>query len=147
MADDNNPAPKPKVNKVKVYAAALGILLLVNFGVETGITFLENATHQWLYPIFPFTRIGLLIITILAANYYIRRRTGKPKPKLWWRIVKPILLILVAYGLTMGAWLSVSNADADRAAAEAESTRRSLPALPEPTTLTIPDNTRADITQ
>ena len=140
MADDNTPAPKPKVNKIKIYLAALGILLLVNLGVETGITLLENATHQWLYPIFPFTRIGLLIITILVANYYIRRRSGKSKPQLWWRIVRPILLILVAYGLTMGAWLSVSNADADRAAAKLESSRRSLPALPEPTVLTTPDN-------
>ncbi len=138
MADDNTPAPKPKVNNVKIYASALGILLLVNLGVETGITYLENAMHQWLYPIFPFTRLGLLIITILAANYYIRRRAGKPKHKLWWRIVKPILLVLVAYGLTMGAWLSVSNADADRAAAKLENTRRSLPALPEPTVLTTP---------
>ncbi|GEM_PF-1618814 len=142
MVDDNTPAPKPTVNKIKVYLAALGILLLVNLGVETGITLIENATHQWLYPIFPFTRIGLLIITILAANYYIRRRSGRPKPKLWWRIVKPILLILVVYGLTMGAWLSVSNADADRAAAELENTRRSLPAVPEPTVLTSPDDTR-----
>jgi len=142
MVDDNTPAPKPTVNKIKVYLAALGILLLVNLGVETGITLIENATHQWLYPIFPFTRIGLLIITILAANYYIRRRSGRPKPKLWWRIVKPILLILVVYGLTMGAWLSVSNADADRAAAELENTRRSLPSVPEPTVLTSPDDTR-----
>ncbi len=147
MADDNSPAPKQKINKVKIYSAALGILLLVNLGVETGITFLENATHQWLYPIFPFTRIGLLIITILAANYYIRRRAGKPKPKLWWRIVKPILLILVAYGLAMGAWLSVSNADGDRAATEFENTRRSLPALPEPPVLTTPDNSGAGSAQ
>lgn len=147
MADNNTPAPKPKVNRTKVYAAALGILLLVNLGVETGITLLENATHQWLYPIFPFTRIGLLIITILAANYYIRRRAVKPKPKLWWRIVKPILLILVAYGLTMGAWLSVSNADADRAAAAAESSRRSLPALPEPPKLTTPEDIGANSAQ
>lgn len=137
MADESAPAPKTKVNKVKVYAAAIGIFLLVNFGVETGITLLENSTHQWLYPIFPFTRIGLLIITILAANYYIRRRAGKPKPKLWWRIVKPILLILVAYGLTMGAWLSVSQADADRAAADAEKARQSLQNLPVPTRLEL----------
>lgn len=130
--NDSPPAPKPKVNKFKIYSAALGIFLLVNFAVETGVTLLENATHQWLYPIFPFTRIGLLIITILATNYYIRRRSGEPKPKLWWRIVKPILLILVAYGLTMGAWLSVSQADADRAAAEAEKTRRAVPSLQVP---------------
>lgn len=131
MAEDS--APAPKVNKVKIYAAAVGIYLLVNFGVETGITLLENSTHQWLYPIFPFTRIGLLIITILAANYYIRRRTGKPKPKLWWRIVRPIMLVLIAYGLIMGAWLSVSQADADRAAADAEKARQSAPSLQLPT--------------
>ena len=140
MADDS--APAPKNNKVKIYAAAIGIFLLVNFGVETGITLLENSTHQWLYPIFPFTRIGLLIITILAANYYIRRRAGKTKPKLWWRIVKSILLILVAYGLIMGAWLSVSQADADRAAAEAKKTRQSLPALSESPALTPSDGTQ-----
>lgn len=132
MADESAPAPKAKVNKVKVYAAAIGIFLLVNLGVETGVTLLENSTHRWLYPIFPFTRIGLLIITILVANNYIRRRTGKPKPKLWWRIVKPILLLLVVYGLTMGAWLSVSQADADRAAADAEKARQSLQSLPAP---------------
>lgn len=131
MADESTPAPK--INKAKIYAAAIGIYLLVNLGVETGITLLENSTHQWLYPIFPFTRIGLLIITILAANYYIRRRVGKTKPKLWWRIVKPILLILVAYGLIMGAWLSVSQADADRAAQEAEKTRQTIQELPLPT--------------
>ena len=140
MANDNALAPRPKVNKVKVYAAALGILLLVNFGVETGVTLLENATHQWLYPIFPFTRIWFLIITILAASYYIRRRSGRPKPKLWWRIVKPILLVLVAYGLTMGAWLNVLNADADRAATELEGSPPSLPVLPEPTMLITPSN-------
>lgn len=140
MADDS--ASAPKINNVKIYAAAIGIFLLVNFGVEAGITLLENSTHHWLYPIFPFTRIGLLIITILAANYYIRRRTGKPKPKLWWRILKPILLILVAYGLTMGAWLSVSQADADRAAADAEKARQSMPALPEPPILTPSDGTQ-----
>ncbi len=136
MADDITPDTRPTVNKVKVYSAAFGIFLLANLGVQGGITLLENATHQWLYPIFPFTSIGLLIVTVLATNYYIRRRTGKPKSKLWWRITKPILLILVAYGLTMGAWLSVSQADADRAAAEAEKTRQSLPALPEPPVLT-----------
>lgn len=139
MADESAPAPKTKLNKVKIYAAAIGIFLLVNLGVETGVTLLENATQRWLYPIFPFTRIGLLIITILATNYYIRRRTGKPKPKLWWRIVRPILLILVAYGLTMGAWLSVSQADADRAAAEAEKARQSMPVLPTPPVLTPSD--------
>ena len=47
--------------------------------------------------------------------------------------MKPILLILVAYGLTMGAWLSVSQADADRAAAEAEKARQSVQSLPVPT--------------
>lgn len=142
MADEIVPTPKHKISKVKVYAVAIGIFLLVNLGVETGVTLLENSTHQWLYPIFPFTRIGLLIITILVANYYIRRRADKLKPKLWWRIVKPILLILVAYGLTMGAWLSVSQADADRAAADAEKTRQPMSVLPEPPVLTPSDSTQ-----
>lgn len=99
MADDVATDTRPRINKIKVYSSAFGIFLLANLGVQGGITLLENATHQWLYPIFPFTGFGLLIITILATNYYIRCRAGKPKPKLWWRITKPILLILVAYGL------------------------------------------------
>jgi O-antigen/teichoic acid export membrane protein len=115
MPEDHKP-PKQKVNRLKIYAVALGIFLVVNTAVETGITYLEYVTRQELYPIFPFTRIGLLVITILAINYYIRQRTGKSKPRLWWRITKPILLILLAYGLAMGAWLSVTQADADRAA-------------------------------
>lgn len=142
MADDS--APALKINKTKVYAAAIGIYLLVNFGVETGITLLENSMHQWLYPIFPFTRIGLLIITTLAANYYIRRRTGKQKPRLWWRILKPIMLILVAYGLTMGAWLSVSQADADRAASDAEKARQSMPSLQAQTNTELETNYEAN---
>jgi hypothetical protein len=145
---DNNPAvTKPKLNKTKIYVAALIIFLLVNFGIETGVTLLENSTGQWLYPIFPFTRIGLLILTILATNYYIRRRAVKPKPKLWWRIVKPILLILVTYGLIMGAWLSVSNADADRAAAKVDAARQPLPTLPEPPVLTSPNDAGASSIQ
>lgn len=121
-----------KINRFKIYGTALLIFILVNFAFETFITWLENQTQQWLYPIFPFTRIGLLIITILVTNSYIRRRLGKPKHKLWWRILKPILLILVAYGLTMGAWLTVSEADADRARTERERTMRDLPVLERP---------------
>jgi hypothetical protein len=94
---------------------------------------LENSTQQWLYPIFPYTRIGLLIITVLTTNYYLRRRLHKQKPKLRWRILKPVLLIIIFYGLIMATWLSVSQADADRAAAEAEKARQSIENLPVPT--------------
>ncbi len=142
MTDDSSPKPKQKVSRVKVYSAAFGIFLLVNFGFETIVAQVENATHQWLYPIFPFTRVGLLVITILAANYYIRKRSGKPKPKMWWRILKPILFILLAYGLTMGAWLTVSQADLDRTISESEGTRQQLPTIPEPPVLTAPDSTQ-----
>lgn len=113
MADES-PATKHKISKTKIYVSAFGIFLVANFAFEVGITFLENATHQWLYPIFPYTRIGLLIITMLAANYYIRRKLHKPKQRLWWRIVKPALLIIVAWLLAMGAWLSVSEANLNR---------------------------------
>lgn len=140
MTDKESPAQKTKINKAKVYGIALVLFLLVNFGFETLITIVENSSQQWLYPIFPYTRIGLLIITILAANYYIRRRLGKPKPKLWWRIMKPALLILVAYGLTMGAWLSVSQVDADRAAAEAQKASQSIQNLQVPTKTEINTN-------
>lgn len=133
MTDENSSNKKHRISKLKVYSVALGIFLLINLAVETGITLLENSTHKWLYPIFPFTRIGILIIIILGANLYIRRREDKPKSKLWWRISKPILLIVVFFGLTIGAWLSVSQADADRAAAEAEKARQKINNLQVPT--------------
>lgn len=143
MADENSSNTKHRINKLKIYSIAFGIFLFINLAVETGITLLENSTHKWLYPIFPFTRIGLLTITIFVANSYIRRRTDRTKPKLWWRITKPILLILVAYGLAMGAWLSVSQADTDRAAAEAENARQTIQNLQVPTKTMIdkPDGT------
>lgn len=122
-----------KINRLKIYTIAFVIFLLANTALETFITWLENQTQQWLYPIFPFTRVGLLIITILIANAYIRRKEHRPKQKLWWRVLRPVLLVLVAYGLTMGAWLSVSQADADRAAAEAAKARQSFQYLPAPT--------------
>lgn len=122
-----------KINKVKIYTIAVLIFLFVNFALETAITMLENKVHQWLYPIFPFTSIGLLIITILIANSYIRRREYRPKQKLWWRFLKPVILILIFFGLTMGAWLSVSQADADRATVEAEKASQSIQNLQVPT--------------
>lgn len=133
MTDKNSSDKKHRISKPKVYLVALGIFLLINLVVETGITLLENSTHRWLYPIFPFTRLGLLIIVILVSSSYIRRRADKPKPRLWWRITKPVLVILIVFGLTMGAWFSVSQADADRAAAEAEKARQKIQNLQVPT--------------
>lgn len=144
MTDENSSNIKHRISKLKVYSVALGIFLLINLVIETGITLLENSTHRWLYPIFPFTRLGLLIIVILVANSYIRRREDKPKSKLWWRISKPILLIVVFFGLTIGAWLSVSQADADRAAAEAEKARQKIQNLQVPTKSELNTNYEAN---
>lgn len=133
MANENTPTPTRKINKVKVYGLAFIIYLFANFAFEIFVELIENSTKQWLYPIFPFSRIGLLIITIVIANAYIRRKEHRPKQKLWWRILKPVLLIIVFYGLAMAAWLSVSQADADRAAAETEKARQSIKNIPVPT--------------
>ena len=132
MAEESS-ATRHKISKTKTYISAFGIFLLVNFAVEAGITFLENATHQWLYPIFPYTRIGLLIITILVANYYIRHKLHKPKQKLWWRILKPILVIIVMFGLAIGAMFSITQADIDRTNSEIEKAQEKLQGLEVPT--------------
>lgn len=135
MADDNAPNTKPTVNRVRVYSSAFGIFLIVNLGLQMAVTLLENATHQWLYPIFPFMGIGVLVITILGANYYIRRKLDKPKHKLWWQILKLILLTITAYLLAMAAWFSVIEADLERARAERGDINWATPTLPEPPTI------------
>lgn len=129
MTDETTSEPKPKVSKIKIYSTAFGIFIISNFVLETGITLIENKTQQWLDPIFPFTRLGLLIATIMIANAYIRRRERRPKQILWWRILRPILLILVTYGLIMAAWLSVAQADLERSQLETEKMRESLLAI------------------
>lgn len=138
MTDQSPSSAKPTVSRLKVYSSAFGIFLLVNLAVQTGVTLLENITNKWLYPTFPFIGLGLAIITILAANHYIRHRAGKQKAKLWWRITKPILLVLTAYGLVMVSWFAVLQADLDRARADTEDARQALPMLPEPPVLTSP---------
>lgn len=137
MTDTNSTEQGWKINKVKIYSAAIGIFLVANLLLQVGITLLENELHQWLYPIFPYTCAGLLIITIMVTNAYIRRREHRPKQKLWWRILRPILLILVIYGLTMAAWFSVSEADTDRNRAELEKAIQDFHSLPEPPPPTI----------
>lgn len=131
MSEENQAQKHP--NKVKVYAAAFGIYLLVNFAAETGITLLENATQQWLYPIFPFTRLYLLIITILLANYYIRRKQGKPKQKLWWRILKATILLVLGWLFFFGAWFSMSEAELERM----RQNRPEVPSLQVPTKIEL----------
>lgn len=142
MSDQSTLTSKQNINRTKVYLWAGGIFLLANFAFEVGITMLESSTQQNLFPIFPFTRIGLLLITILAANYYIRRRTNKPKIHIGLRIAKYAALTLVAYGLTMGAWLSVSSADTPSVVGESEEVQyepREI-VIPEPPVLTAPDS-------
>ncbi len=145
MSDKNLQVTK-KLSRLKVYVIALVVFIIINFLIETCITLIENETRQWLYPIFPYTRIGLLIITVLVANYYIRRRMGSPKPKLWLRAIRAVLIVLVSYGLVMGAWFSVSNADLERAQSDFTNTQEeyerrinNLPAVQSPT-LVVPDS-------
>lgn len=130
--------PKHKINKVKIYVGAILLFVLGNFLFETALTLLEYQLQTFLYPIFPFTRIYLLIITILLANYYIRRKQGKPKQKLWWRILKAILLFVLAWLFFFGAWFSVSEAELERMRIERENNQVELSPVPEPT-LIVPE--------
>lgn len=50
-------------------------------------------------------------------------------------------LVLVAYALTMAAWLNVSQAGVDRAHDDSENTLTDLPAIPEPPTIAPYDQT------
>ncbi|HUS25975.1 MAG TPA: hypothetical protein VMY99_01340 [Nevskiaceae bacterium] len=112
MSEETN--PRQKISKAKIYGVAIVGFLLVNFGIETLITLIENQQKTFLYPIFPYTRSGLLIITILATSYYIRVRTGKPKVRLPFRIGKYILLALAFYGLVMGSIFALDAAEIER---------------------------------
>jgi len=47
----------------------------------------------------------------LLANDYIRRKQGNTKQKLWWRILKGIILLVIAWLFFFGAWFSLSDAE------------------------------------
>lgn len=122
--------PTKPVNKLKVYGLAILLYLLINGLVfETMIALLESRSDTTLYPMFPFTRIGFLIVTILTAQYYIARKTHK-KPRLAHRIAKYVLLVAVFVGLYIGGMLSVINHEEPREPFV-------MPELPRPTKLEI----------
>lgn len=127
-----------KVNKFKVYALAILLFSIGNSIFETGLTLLENQLQTFLNPILPFTRIYLLIVTILLANYYIRRKEKRPKQKLWWRILKAIILFVIAWLFFFGAWFALSEAELDRMRTERESNPVQL-TLPEKANLAAPE--------
>lgn len=133
MTDESE--TKHTVNKVKIYAVAVLIFVLVNFVFETVLALIESQQQVLLYPVLPYTRLYLLIVTILAANYHIRRKQGKPKQKLWWRILKGVIMFVLAWLFFFGAWLSVSEA-------ELEQMRQDRPELP---VLQTPTQTEVDV--
>lgn len=130
--------PLHKVNKIKVYIITVLLFIFGNFVFETILTLLENQLQTFLYPIFPYTRLLLLIITILLANYYIRRKQSKPKQKLWWRILKTVILFIIAWLLFFGAWFALSEAELERMRIERENNQVELSPVPEPT-LIVPE--------
>ena len=79
------------------------------FIFETIIAIVESNFEDQLYPMFPYSRVALLIITVLATNYYIRKRTGIPKMKLSYRIGKYILLTIVFYALMIAGMFAISG--------------------------------------
>jgi hypothetical protein len=101
---------KKQINKLKVYGAAVLIYLIINGLVfELFIEFLENHYSTHLFPMFPYTRIALLIITILIAKNYIDKRSpGKTKKaKLSLRLIKYTCLVIIFFSLFIGAFFSV----------------------------------------
>jgi drug/metabolite transporter (DMT)-like permease len=103
-----------KVNKPKIYAIAVLFFILGNFVFETLLTFVENQQQTDLQPALPFTGLYLLVVTILLANCYIRRKENHPKQKPWWRILKGLILIVIAWLFFFGAWFAVSDAELER---------------------------------
>jgi len=100
------------VNKVKIYVIAILLYLVLNGLVfETLLTLIENQQQTTLQPILPFTRVFLLIVSVLLANDYIRRRQGSRKQKLWWRVLRGIILLVIAWLFFFGAWFSLSDAE------------------------------------
>lgn len=126
--------PQHKVNKFKVYAIAILLFVLGNFIFETALALLENQRQTLLYPIIPYTRIYLLISTVLLANYYIRRKQAKPKQKLWWRILKALLMIVLALLFLLGASFSISEAELEQMR-QNRPEAQSLPELPSESTM------------
>lgn len=101
-------------NKLKIYGLAILIYLLVNgLIIELLLTLLENQLKTYIYPIFPFTRLALLIITILLANRYIARRSEgysrKSRPIV--RAAKYAALSFVFICLAIGAFVALSVHD------------------------------------
>lgn len=112
MSKQNQTKKQP--NKIKIYGIAILIYLLVNGLVfETFITLLENQLETPLFPMFPYTRLALLIITILIANKYIDKRSSEPKKKQssFYSITKAVIFALILVGLTYGAFFSVEFYD------------------------------------
>jgi hypothetical protein len=112
MSKENRVNKQP--NKFKIYGIAILIYLLINgLVIELLITLLENQLETPLFPMFPYTRIALLIITILIARHYISKRSlnHNKNPNLFIRIAKYAFLTLIFAGLALGAFLSVSFYD------------------------------------
>lgn len=129
---------KRQVNRVKVYLIAFLGLMFTNLIVQTLLTLLENRLQTWIYPIFPYVFAGLIVITILLANYYIRRKQSKPKQRLWWRILRTVTLFVIAWLLFFGAWFALSEAELERMRIERENNQVELSPVPEPT-LIVPE--------
>ena len=65
---------KPKLWQVIVIATSA--FLLGNFVFETIITLIESSQSIRLYEMFPFTRLALLLLTIVLARRYWKKRGG-----------------------------------------------------------------------
>ena len=128
---------KDKDNKLNIYTVAFLLFVLGNFAFETLLAFVENQQQTDLQPIVPFTRIYLLIITALLANYYIRRKQGMPKQKLWWRVLKSLILFVIAWLFFFGAWFSVSDAELERMRQDRPEIPNFRNSLPESSTLEV----------
>lgn len=125
---------KKEPDKFKIYAVAILIYLLINGLVfEFFIGLLENQLKTFLFPMFPYTRIALLIMTVLIAKRYIDKRSEEPKKKrgLFFKISKYAVLAIIFIGLTYGAFFSVVFYD------PTPNEPIVLPELPQPTRLQI----------
>lgn len=66
---------KPKLWQVTT--VAFFAFLLGNFTFETIITLVESSQTVRLYEVFPFTRIVLLVLTIVLTRKYWKKQGGK----------------------------------------------------------------------
>ncbi len=64
------------LHKVKTVGLVTLIFVLVNFLFETIITIIESQAAVSLYGIFPFTRIILLVLTIVIYRRYARKKAA-----------------------------------------------------------------------